>query len=123
MSTNFRTIDVLDYIRAGRDPFSSIMAAVNALGPEEDLVLIAPFEPVPLFHVLRSRGFSYSADRKPCGDWEVLFSRAAEKELGKRNPETPVAHQPNSSKATSLSNKTAEVSVEIDARGLEPPQP
>ena len=42
------TMDVRDYIRSGHEPFSKIMNAAAALQADEQLLLIAPFEPRPL---------------------------------------------------------------------------
>ena len=52
------TFDARPVIAAGGEPFDDIMTAVAALGEDEELVVIAPFEPVPLEGVLSSRGFS-----------------------------------------------------------------
>jgi uncharacterized protein (DUF2249 family) len=98
MATTRKTVklDVREDLRAGREPFSRIMSAVAALQPDEDLLLVAPFKPEPLLGVLENRGFQHQARETASGDWEVRFSR-----------EQLVA---------------AEI-VEVDARGLEPPQP
>jgi hypothetical protein len=42
------TVDARPIIAAGGEPFDTIMAAVAALGDGEELVVLAPFEPVPL---------------------------------------------------------------------------
>ena len=52
------TLDVREDIQRGREPFSKIMTAVAQLKDNEDLRLLAPFEPVPLFGLLAQRGFS-----------------------------------------------------------------
>jgi uncharacterized protein (DUF2249 family) len=109
------TIDVREDLRSGREPFSRIMSAVAALGPTEPLLLIAPFEPVPLFRVMESRGFSHSARQSESGDWEVLFTRSTG-EAPPVSPRAPVETQDTASAA-------AAIFVELDARGLEPPQP
>ena len=53
------------------------MAAVAALGENEELVVLAPFEPVPLEGVLGSPGFSYEAAGLGGGDWQVTFRRGS----------------------------------------------
>ncbi|HCU91730.1 MAG TPA: hypothetical protein DHU96_02935, partial [Actinobacteria bacterium] len=55
------TVDARPIIAAGGEPFDTIMAAVTALADGEELVVLAPFEPVPLEGVLGSQGFSYDA--------------------------------------------------------------
>jgi uncharacterized protein (DUF2249 family) len=112
------TLDVREDLRAGRDPFARIMEAVRGLEPDQELLLIAPFEPAPLFAVLARMGFSHHATPTQTGDWEVLFSRSsAPTAAGTQPPATSQSHcgcgcAPSSAKV-----------VEVDARGLEPPQP
>ncbi len=69
------TLDVRPIIAAGDEPFEQIMSTVGALGLDEELVIIAPFEPVPLEGVLGSQGFSFDAVEIGSGDWQVTFSR------------------------------------------------
>ncbi len=69
------TFDARPVIAAGGEPFGDIMTAVAALADEEELVVIAPFEPVPLEGMLSSRGFSYDAVDVG-GDWRVTFRRS-----------------------------------------------
>ena len=70
-----RLVDARPILAAGREPFDTIMAAVTALGREEDLVVLAPFEPVPLEGLLSSHGFRYEATPLQGGDWRVRFCR------------------------------------------------
>ncbi len=70
------TVDARPMIAQGDEPFETIMAAVSALEPQEDLVVLAPFEPVPLEGVLSSQGFSYQAAEIGGGDWQVTFTRS-----------------------------------------------
>jgi hypothetical protein len=51
------TFDARPVIAAGGEPFNDIMTTVAALDEDEELVVLAPFEPVPLGGVLSSRGF------------------------------------------------------------------
>lgn len=69
------TVDARPLIAAGDEPFDLIMAAVAALGAQEELVVLAPFEPVPLEGVLGAQGFSYEAQEIGAGDWRVTFRR------------------------------------------------
>lgn len=48
------TFDARPIIAAGGELFNDIMAAVAALGQDEELVVLAPFDPVPLKGVLGS---------------------------------------------------------------------
>lgn len=69
------TVDARPIIAQGDEPFETIMAAVSSLEPEEELVVLAPFEPVPLEGVLSSQGFSYQVAQIGGGDWQVTFTR------------------------------------------------
>lgn len=68
-------IDVTEEIRQGREPFQRIMAAVKTLRDGENLELIVPFEPIPLYVVLENRGFSHVAQQTDEGLWRVVFCR------------------------------------------------
>lgn len=68
-------VDARPIIAAGAEPFETIMAAVAALADDEDLIVLAPFEPVPLEGVLSSQGYTYEADEIGNGDWRVTFRR------------------------------------------------
>lgn len=69
-----QTLDIRNIPPAKGEPFTSIMAAVNALPTGESLLLIAPFKPEPLLRLLESRGFDNVVTHLPDGTWQVLFS-------------------------------------------------
>ena len=69
------SFDARPIIAAGDEPFDQIMAAVGALEPDEEFVVLAPFEPVPLEGVLGAQGFSYEELDIGGGDWQVTFRR------------------------------------------------
>lgn len=119
MTTNTAAVlvDVREDIRNGRNPFSKIMNAASRLRAGEQLRLIAPFEPVPLVHVLTRQGFQHRAQSNATGDWEVLFER----QPTAQPVETSSTGEPEQPRrpAKALSNQK----IEIDARGLEPPLP
>lgn len=116
MSQKVVTLDVREDLRNGREPFAKIMSTVSTLKPDEQLRLIAPFEPSPLYHVLGRQGFQHVA-RSVGSDWEVLFTR----EPGELPTEAPPIAKP----ACPLQDGNASSAslVDVDARGLEPPQP
>jgi uncharacterized protein (DUF2249 family) len=110
-------LDVRDDIRSGREPFSKIMSTAATLRADEQLLLVAPFEPVPLFHALKAKGFRHSAQPNGSGDWEVLFVRDS---IDQPQEETvPGVAQPSDPASVACG---AEI-VQVDARGLEPPLP
>ncbi len=69
------TVDVREDIRAGREPFSRIMAALQGLRPDQELVVVNVFEPVPLYAALAGLGFAHETVRTADGDWRVRFYR------------------------------------------------
>lgn len=71
------TLDVRDILKAGGEPFSAIMQAVDGLAPGQGLKLLATFKPVPLFAVMAQRGFGHSEREIGGGDWEVTFTPSA----------------------------------------------
>ena len=75
MSNKTITVDVRDDIRSGREPFSRIMNVAAAMQANESLLVIAPFEPVPLFRVMEKQGFVHNGQATGSGDWEILFTR------------------------------------------------
>lgn len=109
------TIDVREEIRAGREPFSKIMQTAGQVRAGESFRLIAPFEPSPLFPVLGGKGFSHSSNQQPTGEWVVTFQRQTE-------PDPTRTTGPATAAAPRLA-AIPDTVVEVDARGLEPPQP
>ncbi len=71
------TLDVRDILKAGGEPFTAIMQAVDGLQPGQGLKLLATFKPVPLFAVMAQRGFGHSEREIGGGDWEVTFTPSA----------------------------------------------
>lgn len=69
------TVDARPIIAAGGEPFEAIMSAAASLEADEALVVVAPFEPVPLEGVLSSQGFAYEVEDLGGGDWQVTFRR------------------------------------------------
>jgi uncharacterized protein (DUF2249 family) len=106
------TLDVREDLRQGREPFSRIMQTVGRLQAGQALRLIAPFQPVPLFAVLARQGFAHEAAPLADGDWEVRFTRPGSPAGGVASAVTPPDDASRSA-----------ATVELDARGLEPPQP
>jgi len=62
----------------GLQPPEPIMRIFEALdrAPGEPLRAILPHEPVPLYALLRERGYSYSGEQRPDGGFELLIERA-----------------------------------------------
>jgi uncharacterized protein (DUF2249 family) len=118
MSGKVVTLDVREDLRRGREPFGKIMQAINGLKASESLRLIVPFEPVPLYGVLARQGFSHRSTAGSDGSYEVLFFRGTGEPQAKAE-ETAV--QGAGSPVTQAC--TGKPVLDVDARGLEPPQP
>lgn len=115
MSVPHRDLDVRPILRAGGEPFSVIMGAVEALEAGQSLRLLASFKPIPLFQVLGARGFTPSAREIGNGDWEVIFTP------------TGTAALPAATEAQKTETGDAETwpppAIEMDNRDLDPPEP
>lgn len=135
-------VDVREQLRAGKEPFSDIMAAAQSCAVGDTLVLFATFKPVPLLMLLKGHGFEGEATKLGKGDWRVDFRRvrgpeqtaaqpgpasaAAATEVGpKPTSETTVAtagmHVSAPEQQTPTQSKPKD--VHLDNRGLEPPEP
>jgi uncharacterized protein (DUF2249 family) len=119
MSQQIVTLDVREDIRNGREPFAKIMQTVAGLKDNEQLRLIAPFEPAPLYAVLAQQGYAHESKPTPEGDFEVLFTPGSADSA--KSEATAARSQPSpGSKPRSCTGTPV---IEVDARGLEPPQP
>ncbi len=114
-NTKIITLDVRDDIRAGREPLSKIMGTIAGLQPDQSLRLLAPLEPAPLFELLGRRGFHHTARPLAAGEWETLFTRQPVTE--------PATIQAAAGPSRGNTTVAAKEVIELDARGLEPPQP
>jgi uncharacterized protein (DUF2249 family) len=114
-------LDVREDIRAGREPFARIMAAVDGLLPDGVLVLRAPFEPVPLYRVLGRRGFAHWSECLGPDDWVVWFYRAPE--TGEATEAAPASVLTPASVPSAVDPSAVSDATRVDVRGLEPPFP
>jgi uncharacterized protein (DUF2249 family) len=109
-------LDVRPDFRAGLHPCDKIQNTLSAVGKDEALRLLVPFEPLPLFEVAASKGLGYHASQTAEGDWEVIFSAS----LAVPASSAPARPAPC---GCGCEESTTESHLEVDARGLEPPQP
>jgi len=107
---NMMVLDVRPEVTSGKDPFTSIMKAIGNLKDGQGLHLINLFEPVPLYTVMKMKGFEHSTE---CidGVWHIYFFKGEAEEV--------TASTSQIGGAESAEQKT----IEIDVRGLEPPEP
>lgn len=107
-------LDVREDLRAGREPFSRIMAAVADLEPGGVLALRTLFEPVPLYAVLGRRGLAHQAHQLGRDDWSVQFWAVE----GVPRPSPVPVPGPAPAAVPAGAEETW-----LDVRGLEPPEP
>ena len=108
--TEYIDVDVRPILRAGGEPFSVIMAALERLEPGQGLRLYATFKPVPLFAVMADKGFAHSAQALDAGEWEVLFAPVATEQMA------PPSNAP-------VFDDWPEPAIRLDNRDLDPPEP
>lgn len=109
------TLDVRADLRRGMEPLPRILETVASLDGGQSLRLLVPFEPIPLYSVLRSKGYAHRAARLEAGGWEILFS-----------PTADAAMEPAAVKRTPSGEGHARwdaPSTQLDNRGLSPPEP
>ena len=68
-------LDIRPLIAAHQPPLGAILDSIGRLAPGQDLRLIAPFEPAPLYQLLGRQGFSATPRPRADGAWEIIFSR------------------------------------------------
>ena len=94
-----------------------ILQAARRLAPDEDLILLATFEPLPLYPMMRLRGLRHQARRLPEGDWEVRFHHGAP------DPAPVAAHEDVAPAEDETPAEGETTDVYLDNRGLQPPEP
>lgn len=72
------TLDVRPIFANGGTPCGAIAEAVAKLIPGQSLMLVVPFEPVPLYAKLGQAGFQHEAKAMPDGTWHVEFKPSAD---------------------------------------------
>ncbi|MBR0934241.1 DUF2249 domain-containing protein [Bradyrhizobium jicamae] len=109
--TEYIDVDVRPILRAGGEPFSVIMAALDNLESGQGMRLYVTFKPVPLFAVMLNKGFAHSERPLEGGEWEVLFTPA-----GAPQERTPAM-------TNSSFDNWPEPAIQLDNRDLDPPEP
>lgn len=112
-------LDVRPIIQRGSDPLKTIMGAVRELKKGQALHLINSFEPVPLYSVLGGKGYGHITKRID-GVWHIWFLSDRLKHTGRGTEENA------DSRSTPFPASEAiigEKVIELDVRGLAPPEP
>lgn len=127
-------LDARPILDRGEEPFSQIMAAVSQVPEGQQFVLLARFEPLPLYTVLARRGFQAYAICHAPDDWEVHFylggsaPSPASQEPGEAAavvvPASEIQHVESGTLGASASDwGRADTTITIDVRELVPPEP
>jgi uncharacterized protein (DUF2249 family) len=66
----------LDVREIDGEPFGHIMGALDDLPSDERLVLYNEFEPVPLYDVLDSRGFTHETTQPSEDEYRIVIEHA-----------------------------------------------
>ena len=68
-------LDIRPLVATGRPPMGPILETVGRLVDGQAFVLIAPFEPAPLYQLLGRQGFTRAVEETGDGAWRIVFSR------------------------------------------------
>jgi hypothetical protein len=66
-------LDVREDLQKKIEPFEKIMNAVKPLQPGDIFILHAPFKPIPLFPIMKAKGFTYETEQIEKKHWKVTF--------------------------------------------------
>ncbi|HWA17058.1 MAG TPA: DUF542 domain-containing protein, partial [Gemmatimonadales bacterium] len=67
-------LDVRPLLAAGHEPLPHILQAADQVPLGGSFELTAPFEPMPLYRVMRRQGFTAHAASREAGTWVVTFA-------------------------------------------------
>ena len=70
-------LDTQPIFQRGESPCGAIDDSVGALMPGQVLVLLVPFEPMPLYVKLGAQGFAHQSKQQEDGSWRIEFTRVA----------------------------------------------
>jgi uncharacterized protein (DUF2249 family) len=67
-------VDVRPALIEGREPFGEIMAAKQKLQEGQSLLIIAPFQPLPLYSIFEAEGYRADSQQVSPEEWRILFT-------------------------------------------------
>lgn len=76
MESRIVELDVREDLNNKLEPFQKIMTAISDLIENDVFILHAPFKPVPLFAVLKAKGFSHEAEEIEKKHWKITFTKS-----------------------------------------------
>lgn len=66
-------LDVREDLKNKLEPFQKIMEAISGLQKQDMFILHAPFNPVPLYAVMKAKGFEYESEELEKKHWKITF--------------------------------------------------
>jgi hypothetical protein len=76
MESRIVELDVREDLNNKLEPFQKIMTAITDLTENDVFILHAPFKPVPLFAVLKAKGFTHEVEEIEKKHWKVTFTKS-----------------------------------------------
>jgi hypothetical protein len=73
MEAKIVELDVREDIKNKLEPFQKIMGAIKDLDANDTFILHAPFNPVPLYAVLKAKGFTHETEEIDSKHWKITF--------------------------------------------------
>lgn len=120
-------LDVREQLRNKLEPFQLIMDAVKTLGQDDIFVLHATFKPTPLLGFLKMKGYaSKSVQQQEDKDhWITTFVNKKNKQWLEESDDDSGARSSEASRERKRKEPDCDGPnvIELDNRGLEPPQP
>jgi uncharacterized protein (DUF2249 family) len=68
-------LDVREDLNNKLEPFQKIMEAITDLQENDVFILHAPFKPVPLYAVLKAKGFTHEVEEIAKKHWKITFTK------------------------------------------------
>lgn len=114
-------LDVRPILAQKQDPIKIILQSIDTLIDGDTLKLIAPFEPIPLIHMLNGRGYAHEVAQEE-GSIVTYFWKDPNAALSQKIPASTPAEPLETDFEALLAKYTGRLRT-IDVRNLEMPQP
>ncbi|GAA0567439.1 DUF2249 domain-containing protein [Caenispirillum bisanense] len=118
-------IDVSRLLAGGGDPFGVLTRTAATVEAGRGMVVVAPFDPVPLRDLLTGEGFQNHVETLADGRFRVRFLRAGGCAAAVAEPEPAAEPEPDPQAEPDAPRKfwIEEDGLHLDVRGLPPPGP
>lgn len=111
-------LDVRPILASGRDPFAEIMQAARDVPVNGAMVVVAPFDPVPLRDVLGASGFTSTAVPRGPQEWEITFCRTGTAGPGDEQAQSSLQPAIDEADPAQARAWTEHGEFHVDTRGL-----